>query len=76
MAKKKKKGVFSKIIVSLVILLNTLFTATVLVIFCKTSVEPSSLIIAWFAFTTTELWSLAGIKKTKEKKDNDCNEHY
>ena len=68
---KKKKSLFSKIIVVSVILLNVLFTIAVLAIFLKTSSEPSGLIIAWFSFTTVELWSLAGIKKAKEKKENE-----
>lgn len=74
MGKKKRKSIFSKIIVSLVIGLNVAFTAAVLIIFTKTMSEPSGLIIAWFSFTTVELWSLAGIKKTKEKKESnyDC----
>ena len=74
MDKKKKKSVFSKLIVVFVILLNVIFTGVVLTIFLRTSSEPSSLIVAWFSFTTVELWSLAGIKKAKEKKENsyDC----
>jgi len=56
--------------VSLVIGLNVIFTIAVLIIFLKTMVEPSGLIIAWFSFTTVELWSLAGIKKAKEKKED------
>ena len=75
MAKKKKSSVFSKVIVSVVIALNVAFTTeTITLIFAKTSCEPSGLIIAWFSFTTVELWSLAGIKKTKEKKESnyDC----
>ena len=71
MAKKKTSGAFSKIIVSLVITLNVLFTLAILYIFMKTSAEPTSLIVAWFSFTTAELWSLAGIKKAKSKKEND-----
>ena len=72
--KKQKKSVFSKVIVSLVIGLNVAFTIAVLIVFLKTMSEPSGLIIAWFSFTTVELWSLAGIKKAKEKKENnyDC----
>ena len=66
----KKNGKFSKIIVSAVIGLNVLFTVAVLGIFLKTSTEPSGLIVAWFSFTTVELWSLAGIKKAKEKKED------
>ena len=70
----KKKSIFSKIVVMLVILLNVVFTGLVLTIFLRTSSEPSSLIVAWFSFTTVELWSLAGIKKAKERKDGnyDC----
>ena len=71
---KKKSSIFSKVIVSVVIGLNVLFTVAVLMIFLKTSCEPTGLIAAWFSFTTVELWSLAGIKKAKEKKENnyDC----
>lgn len=74
MAKKKKKSIFSKVVVISVILLNVIFTGIVLSIFLKTSTEPSSLVVAWFSFTTVELWSLAGIKKAKERKESnyDC----
>jgi hypothetical protein len=58
---------FSKIIVASIVIANIVFTAVVLLIFLKTSVEPTSLIVAWFAFTTGELWALAGIKKTETK---------
>ena len=71
MDKKKRTGRFSKVIVSTVITLNALFTIAVLVIFFKTACEPTGLIAAWFSFTTVELWSLAGIKKAKDKKEND-----
>ncbi len=70
----KKKNKFSKIVVTAVITLNVLFTIAVLAIFLRTSTEPSSLIVAWFSFTTVELWSLAGIKKAKEKR-NDYEEN-
>ena len=74
MARKKKKSMFSKTIVASIILLNVIFTIAVLSIFLRTSNEPSGLIVAWFSFTTVELWSLAGIKKAKERKgdDYDC----
>lgn len=68
--KKEKKSLFSKLIVISVISLNVLFTLAILFIFLRTANEPSGLIIAWFSFTTVELWSLAGIKKAKEKKEN------
>ena len=54
---------YSKFIVALVILLNTVFTAAVLYVFLRVGTEPTTLIGAWFAFTTGELWLLAGIKK-------------
>lgn len=57
---KKKK--FSKKIVVLVILLNIIFTVAVFAAAFFSAVIPDSLIVAWFAFTTTELVALAGIK--------------
>lgn len=57
---KKKK--FSKKIVVLVILLNIIFTVAVFIAAFFNAVIPDSLIMAWFAFTTTELVALAGIR--------------
>lgn len=54
---------FSKWIVATVIVLNVFFTITVLYTFLKVGNEPSTLITAWFAFTTGELWALAAIKR-------------
>jgi len=54
---------FSKWIVALVIAMNGIFACAVLYIFLRVGSEPSTLIGAWFAFTTGELWALAGIKK-------------
>lgn len=65
-----KKGDFSKILVVLIVILNIIFTGAVLWIFYKTYAEPSTLITAWFSFTTGELWCLASIKK-KKVKNND-----
>lgn len=68
MANKKKttkensKLRFSKLIVLLVILLNVMFTIGTLYVFLKVGSEPGILIGSWFAFTTTELWSLAMLK--------------
>ena len=59
---------YSKAIVLLVIMLNTIFAAAVLFTFVKVKSEPSVLIGAWFGFTTCELWALASIKKKKEKR--------
>lgn len=68
----KKK--FSNYIVLAVILLNIFFTAAVMYVFLKTSAEPSALIVAWFGFTTGELWMMAGIKKKKIEKGGDSIE--
>ena len=78
--RKRKKGDYSKMIVSFVIVANVIFTALVLITFWKTGMEPQALIAAWFGFTTIELWSLAGITKKKEETKqkeirygDDCN---
>ena len=65
--KAKSKNMYSKLIVFLVILLNSLFALGVLAVFWHTGSEPSFLITAWFAFTTGELWIMADIKKKKIK---------
>jgi len=65
---------FSKIIVALVILLNAAFTVAVLFIFYRVGTEPTTLIGAWFGFTTVELWALAGIKKREIEIRNDKEE--
>ncbi len=66
---KRTKAKYSKFIVALVIVSNIVFTAAVLYIFLRTSREPTALIAAWFAFTTGELWFLAGIKKSEIKEE-------
>jgi len=66
----KKKGRFSKFIVTLVILLNVAFTLGVFYLFLKVGSEPTTLIASWFSFTTVELWSLSKIKRDKVKEDN------
>ena len=59
---------FSKVIVSLIVLMNAAFTIAVLYVFCRIGTEPMTLIGAWFGFTTVELWALAGIKKKEVEK--------
>lgn len=71
------KSKYSKFIVALVILLNTGFAGAVLYLFLRTGNEPTVLIGCWFAFTTGELWLLAGIKKAKVGQGGemyDCEE--
>ena len=65
-----KKGIFSKLVVSFVIIANVVFTGTVLYIFLRTGGEPITLIGSWFAFTTVELIELATIKKKKEGRND------
>jgi hypothetical protein len=72
--KKDKKGGFSKLIITLVVLMNIAFTSAVLYVFLKTSSEPVALVGAWFAFTTGELWMLSSIKKEKVKKGDNEDE--
>jgi len=62
---------FSKVIVTLVVFLNVIFTVSVLYIFYQIGTEPTTLIGAWFGFTTVELWALAGIKKREIEKQKD-----
>ena len=72
--KRDKKGGFSKLIISLVVVMNIMFTVAVLYVFLKTSSEPVALVGAWFAFTTGELWMLSSIKKEKVKKGDNEDE--
>ncbi len=65
---------YSKLIVALVILLNTGFTGAVLYTFLRVSSEPTTLIAAWFAFTTGELWLLSGITREKVRRDADSRD--
>lgn len=58
---------FSKKIVALVLILNIAFTIAILYLFCRIGSEPTSLIVAWFSFTTVELWSLSKITREKVK---------
>ena len=58
---------FSKWIVATVIVLNVFFTIAILYTFLQTGSEPSTLVGAWFAFTTGELWALSSIRKKKEE---------
>lgn len=64
--KENKKGRFSKWVVSLVIFLNVVFACAVLYVFLRTSSEPTALVVAWFGFTTVELWELSKIRRNKK----------
>ena len=70
----KKKGRYSKLLIAFIIILNVLFTTSILYVFLKVGSEPVTLIGCWFGFTTGELWMLASIRKTKEKTKNEPKE--
>ncbi len=70
----KKKGVYSKLIVLIVIALNVWFTDKVLNTYAQVGNEPAALIAAWFAFTTGELLMLTFIKRTKTKNEKNEKE--
>jgi hypothetical protein len=62
---------YSKKIVLFVIIANCVFAATMIGVFIVTRLEPTTLIISWFAFTGTELLALAGIKFSENKNSNN-----
>lgn len=65
---------FASKIVTLVIILNVLFTIAVLIVFAIVGSEPTILVGAWFGFTGGELWMLSSIKKTKIKNSSNIIE--
>nr|DAS80723.1 MAG TPA: hypothetical protein [Caudoviricetes sp.] len=65
----KPKKEYSKIVVSMIIAVNILFTLCIMILFLKKDSEPVALISAWFSFTTVELWNLAKIKRHKIDKE-------
>ena len=65
---------FSKKIVIAVLILNVLFTAAVLVVSWHTSQSLDALIVAFFGFTTCELWTLGKIERDKLGR-NEHGEH-
>lgn len=70
-----KKGLFSKLIVTFIVAVNSIFAAAVLYVFLRTGSEPTGLITAWFAFTTGELWQIAKIKRKKIESEEKSNEN-
>lgn len=61
------KGLFSKIVILLIVALNIWFVCQMIELLPQLTFEPVALIGGWFAFTTGELWALAIIKKKKIK---------
>lgn len=68
--KKNRKGLYSKVIVALCILLAVGYTGICLLMQWVRGTQPEpQLTIAFFAFVATELWNLSKIKRSK----NDSN---
>jgi len=65
---------FSKKVVRWIIILNALFVVAVLFLYWHTGSEPATLIASWFAFTTGELWALAGIKREETRQGGDSDD--
>ena len=67
--KKNRKGLYSKVIVALCILLAVGYTGICLLMQWAHGTQPEpQLTIAFFAFVATELWSLSKIKRSKNDK--------
>lgn len=65
---------FSKKIVIAVLILNVLFTMAVLFVSWHTAQSLDALIVAFFGFTTCELWTLGKIERDKIGR-NENGEH-
>lgn len=73
--KKRKKGIYGKMIVALCILLAVGYTGFCLWMQYRTGTQPEpQLTIAFFAFITVELLNMAGIKKQKNKQSDQNRE--
>ena len=70
---KKKKGM-SRVLVPFIVISIFIFTGVAIWLQYRTGVELSStLIMSFFGFCSSELFMLAGIKKTKVKNDYNTN---
>lgn len=65
-----RKGIFSKIILGLVIITVLLYTTAVLIVTCLGEIVPDSLTYSFYAFFGTELISLVTIRVKKLKGEN------
>lgn len=70
--KKSRKGLYSKVIVALCILLAVGYTGICLLMQWVHGFQPEpQLTIAFFAFVATELWSLSKIKRSKNDNSKE-----
>ena len=58
---------FSKILVAFIIVSNFVYAFAIIKLVGFGGMEPSALTVAFYAFTTVELWNLAGIRNKKEE---------
>ena len=66
----KRRGIYSKIIVALCVLLAVSYTGICLLMQYRTGTQPEpQLTIAFFAFISAELWNLAKINKEDVNKN-------
>lgn len=70
--KKNRKGLYSKVVVALCILLAVGYTVICLLMQWVHGFQPEpQLTIAFFAFVATELWSLSKIKRSKNDNNKE-----
>ena len=67
---------FSKLIVVLVVMLNIAFTAIILYLVWHDKQEPAALVVAWFGFTSVELWALSKIKRAEVEKEKEASKEW
>lgn len=68
--KPKRKGIYSKVVVALCILLAVGYTGICLLMQWTHGIQPEpQLTIAFFGFVTAELWSLSKIKRSKNENN-------
>ena len=69
---RRSKGLFSKVIVALCILLAVGYTGACLLMQWAKGISPEpQLTIAFYSFISVELWSLSKIKRDKNKNGGD-----
>lgn len=66
-----KKGIYSKLIVLLVIMLNVAFTVYIVESMKVMLFEPAVLVGGWFTFTSVEVGACAYVKAKKTKAGGD-----
>ena len=68
---KKERPRYSKIIVALVVVLDSLFAGACIYAFIRTGTEPAVLIGAWFTSMSGELFAMAKMTREERKFEYD-----